>query len=156
MECVQFKAVLSIKARDKYKCQKFMFYWCLWSMNKEVSGPQKVQKEDYSKNCKKRKAIREQACLKVSSLHPEELKGHPAWCHSSSYSSDSRRRTCHPLAFGSSLQAPPCLQQTHPLAPLLALPGAAANPHSASFHRSLRLELPPLPPQPCYLILCLM
>ena len=47
-------------------------------MYKEVSGPQKVQKEDYSKNCKKRKAIREQACLKVSSLHLEELKGHPA------------------------------------------------------------------------------
>ena len=41
-------------------------------------GPQNIQKEDYSKNCKKRKAIREQACLKVSSLHPEELKGHPA------------------------------------------------------------------------------
>ena len=49
----------------------------------------KVQKEDYKKKLQKEKLSGSN--LKVSSLHPEELKGHPALCHSSSYSSDSQR-----------------------------------------------------------------
>ena len=91
----------------------------------------KIQKEDYRKKLQKEKLSGSR--LKVSSLHPEELKGHPALCHSFSYSSDSRRRTCHLLAFGSPLQAPPCLQQILPLAPFFAWPGVAANLLSASF-----------------------
>ena len=43
-----------MKKQDKYKWEKNCFIDICQYMYKEVSGPQKIQKEDYRRNCKKK------------------------------------------------------------------------------------------------------
>ena len=77
MECVEFKAVLSIKERDKYKCKKMYVLLIFVKYVQRGLRTTKIQKEDSNKTNYKKKAIMEQACQVISFLHPEELKGHP-------------------------------------------------------------------------------
>ena len=78
MECVEFKVVLPMKERDKYKCERIYVLLIFVKLYTKSSPDYKIQREDSNKKLQKRKALIEQACCAASSPHSGELKGRPA------------------------------------------------------------------------------